>query len=173
MGKKILSIGMVLILGILLLILTGCGNQNSENQYLNNTENAENLQDNIEASNSEDGIEIGDNILKYGTYEGKDLAKGTTITLNSDKTFKYEDDKNNSGEGTYEVRSEEIEDIEGTYETWVIEFNSIVIASNDYIPENYYMLFTQTGDISNEEAGLNFDHIEDEENTNSNDILSY
>ena len=179
MKNKILSLLVIILLISGLFLLTGCGNKKQENQNVETTENTSNTENNTETSSAEDGIEVGNNILKYGTYEGKDLAKGATIILNSDKTFEYKDDKNNSGTGTYEVKNEEIEDPEGKNAAWVIEFDSIVIASDDSIPVDKYMLFTQTGDISDEEASLNFDYVEDVENTdntsantNANNTLS-
>lgn len=172
MKNKILVIGILIMLILTSIILTGCGNEEQENQNVNNTENTENTQNSIETTSSEDeGIETGDKVLKYGAYEGKDLAEGVTIILNADKTFEYEDDENNNGTGTYEVKNEEIEDIEGTYETWVIEFDSLNTTSKGKIPSDKYMLFTQTGDISNEESGLNFDYIEENlDMTNADDV---
>lgn len=152
----IVAVGLIVILIMMLVVLTGCGSENEENQ-IQNVENTENLQENEEENL---GVQVGDNLLKYGTYIGKDLANGTTITLNKDKTFTYKDNTN-SGSGTYEVSYEEMEDTEGTFYCWVIKLNSLNTVSKGYIPTDEYMLFTQTGDISAEEAGINFEYSEE------------
>lgn len=83
------------------------------------------------------------------------MATGSNITLNEDGTFLYKDEEI-SGEGTYKVNNQEINDIDGTYNAWVIEFDSLKKISNGKIPEDFYWLFTQTGDISQEQASINF-----------------
>ena len=157
MKKIIIYISVSILLIMTLLLFTGCenSNENSENQ-IKVEENANNI---ITSEKESKGIEVGDNLLKYGTYEGIDLAKGSNITLNEDGTFLYKDEQT-SGEGTYEVKNQEIDDIEGTYNAWVIEFDSIEKVSNGKIPEGFYWLFTQTGDISQEQASINFNYKE-------------
>lgn len=169
MKNKILSILVTIVLVSGLFLLTGCGNQEEEN--VETTENTSNVENNTESSTVEDGIEVGDNFLKFGTYEGKDLAEGSTIILNSDMTFEYQDDEN-TGSGTYEV-SEDTLEIEPNepISVWIIEFDSIIDISKNKIPENRYMLFSQTGDISAEEASLNFDYVEEDlDMTNADDV---
>lgn len=153
MKKIIIYISIIILLITTMLLITGCGNssKNSENEVkmegnIVNTETSE---------NKTKGIEVGDNLLKYGTYEGIDLATGSNITLNEDGTFLYNDEEI-SGEGTYKVNNQEISDIDGTYNAWVIEFDSLKKISNGKIPEDFYWLFTQTGDISQEQASINF-----------------
>lgn len=157
MKKIITYISVCILLIMTLLLFTGCenSNENSENQ-IKEEEKANNI---VTSEKESKGIEVGDNLLKYGTYEGIDLAKGSNITLNEDGTFLYKDEET-SGEGTYEVKNQEIDDIEGTYNAWVIEFDSIEKVSNEKITEDFYWLFTQTGDISQEQASINFNYKE-------------
>lgn len=157
MKKIITYISVCILLIMTLLLFTGCENlnENSENQ-IKEEGNANNT---VTSEKESKGIEVGDNLLKYGTYEGIELAKGSSITLNEDGTFLYKDEET-SGEGTYEVKNQEIDDIEGTYNAWVIEFDSIEKVSNEKITEDFYWLFTQTGDISQEQASINFNYKE-------------
>lgn len=157
MKKIIICISIIILLITTMLLITGCGNssKNSENKV----EMKENIVNTETSENKPKGIEVGDNLLKYGTYEGIELAKGSSITLNEDGTFLYKDEET-SGEGTYEVKNQEIDDIEGTYNAWVIEFDSIEKVSNGKITEDFYWLFTQTGDISQEQASINFNYKE-------------
>lgn len=157
MKKIITYISVCILLIMTLLLFTGCenSNENSENQ-IKEEEKANNI---VTSEKESKGIEVGDNLLKYGTYEGIELAKGSNITLNEDGTFLYKDEET-SGEGTYEVKNQEIDDIEGTYNAWVIEFDSIEKVSNGKITEDFYWLFTQTGDISQEQASINFNYKE-------------
>ena len=158
MKKIITYISVCILLIMTLLLFTGCenSNENSENQ-IKEEEKANNI---VTSEKESKGIEVGDNLLKsIGTYEGIELAKGSSITLNEDGTFLYKDEET-SGEGTYEVKNQEIDDIEGTYNAWVIEFDSIEKVSNGKITEDFYWLFTQTGDISQEQASINFNYKE-------------
>ena len=112
MKKIITYISVCILLIMTLLLFTGCenSNENSVNQ-IKVEENANNI---VTSEKESKGIEVGDNLLKYGTYEGIDLAKGSNITLNEDGTFLYKDEQT-SGEGTYEVKNQEIDDIEGEF----------------------------------------------------------
>ena len=154
-NKKIINIYLIILLIVTMVLITGCESNKNEIK----TEENIPVTENITSEEKVKGIEVGENLLKYGTYEGIDLAKDSKITLNEDGTFLYEDNEI-SGEGTYEVKNQEINDIEGNYNAWVIEFNSLDKASNGKIPEDFYWLFTETGDISQEEASINFNYKE-------------
>ena len=138
--KKITNIFLILLLIVTMVLITGCESNKNEIKTEENTPVTENVTS--EEKEKVKGIEVEDNLLKYGTYEGIDLAKGSKITLNKDGTFLYEDNEI-SGEGTYEVKNQEIDDIEGSYNAWVIEFNSLENASSGKIPGDFYWLFTE------------------------------
>ena len=139
-NKKIINISLIILLIVTMVLITGCESNKNEIKTEENTPVTENVTS--EEKEKVKGIEVEDNLLKYGTYEGIDLAKGSKITLNEDGTFLYEDNET-SGEGTYEVKNQEIDDIEGSYNAWVIEFNSLENASSGKIPGDFYWLFTE------------------------------
>lgn len=141
-NKKIINISLIILLIITMVLITGCESNKNEIKTEENTPVTENVTNEEKEKVKVKGIEVEDNLLKYGTYEGIDLAKGSKITLNEDGTFLYEDNET-SGEGTYEVKNQEIDDIEGSYNAWVIEFNSLENASSGKIPGDFYWLFTE------------------------------
>ena len=141
-NKKIINISLIILLIVTMVLITGCESNKNEIKTEKNTPVTENVTNEEKEKVKVKGIEVEDNLLKYGTYEGIDLAKGSKITLDEDGTFLYEDNET-SGEGTYEVKNQEIDDIEGSYNAWVIEFNSLENASSGKIPGDFYWLFTE------------------------------
>lgn len=147
----------LLVIIIFLFVRVNTFSKNDKNETTSQTkENTTNI---ITNQDEVKGIKVGDNLLKYGIYEGIDLATGSSITLNEDGTFLYENGDVKQ-EGVYEVKNKEIEDIEGKYNAWIIEFDSSEDLSNETILDDFFFLFTQTGDISQEEASINFNYKE-------------
>lgn len=155
MKRFVTYIFIIIVLVMTMLLSTACKNSSKDNENkIKNEENIENTK-----TNEVKGINVGDKLLKYGTYYGIDLAIGSSITLNEDSTFLYKDEST-TGEGKYEVSNQEIDEIEGSYNAWVIEFDSMDEASSGKIPVDIYWLFSQTGDISQEQASINFNYKE-------------
>lgn len=99
MNKKILSIVMILMLGVLLLFLTGCSKENGNNEQNVEVENA--LNESSGKTEENDVIQVGDYTLEYGTYIDK---YGTKYILNKNGTYSCEStDPNLAGTGTYEI----------------------------------------------------------------------
>lgn len=99
MSRKILSVLMLLVLGISLIILTGCSEEKSNNEQ--NTEVENTVNESIETQEENNVIQVGDYTLEYGTYIDK---YGTKYTLNKDGTYSCEStDPSKNGTGTFVI----------------------------------------------------------------------
>lgn len=78
MKKKILAIGIIAILFTMLVVLTGCGND--EQKTNNRTENETNTEISINEEN--DVLNVGAFTLKYGTYIGTPTSGSNNLTEN-------------------------------------------------------------------------------------------
>lgn len=159
MKKSSILILIIALLVIIILLFVGVNTFSKNDKNETTSQTKENTTNIITNQDEVKGIKVGDNLLKHGIYEGIDLATGSNITLNEDGTFLYENGDVKQ-EGVYEVKNKEIEDIEGKYNAWIIEFDSSEDLSNETILDDFFFLFTQTGDISQEEASINFNYKE-------------